>query len=250
MHLGTCQLAHAGARTSGSQATARSGRATTALCCLTTVLCCLTTATVPQAQDYRIQYDSIVRVFLLPKTNVPQVGPLPTRTALALGRTAVTPGSCLCLLSSGLHACCRPAPSHCACRACQPSGSAAVCSPAPCPCALLRRWWSSAWTRPSARARPSTTTSCARWAAGEGGLGRGRCTALGQLHGHRPLLSNVPRCGFPPAVPRSCPPPSACHPHPPCSCCRPTALARPLPAVPQRRGGGGGAGHLGRGAGS
>lgn len=27
----------------------------------------------PQAQDYRIQYDSIVRVFLLPKTNVPQV---------------------------------------------------------------------------------------------------------------------------------------------------------------------------------
>ncbi len=28
--------------------------------------------TVPQAQDYRVQYDSIVRVFLLPKANVPQ----------------------------------------------------------------------------------------------------------------------------------------------------------------------------------
>jgi hypothetical protein len=27
---------------------------------------------VPQAQDFRIQYDSIVRVFLLPKANVPQ----------------------------------------------------------------------------------------------------------------------------------------------------------------------------------
>lgn len=39
-----------------------------------------------QAQDYRIQYDSIVRVFLLPKANVPQVGP--PGCGLAFGRSA------------------------------------------------------------------------------------------------------------------------------------------------------------------
>jgi hypothetical protein len=42
---------------------------------------------------------------------------------------------------------------------------ASSCCPRP---TCRRRWWSSRWTRPSARATPSTSTSCARWAEGGG----------------------------------------------------------------------------------
>ena len=49
---------------------------------------------VAQAQDYRIQYDSIVRVFLLPKTNVPQVGTRPDAGGLAGWRRAAPTALC------------------------------------------------------------------------------------------------------------------------------------------------------------
>lgn len=81
------------------------------------------------------------------------------RPAYACGTTS-SPSSC----SSGVCAGCSRAVRTWSAHAWAPVAAPRAVPETPPPlCPLCRRWWSSPWTRPSARARPSTITSSARW---------------------------------------------------------------------------------------
>lgn len=179
----------------------------------------------PQAQDYRIQYDSIVRVFLLPKTNVPQVR--------GLGAYLASEAGCARLLRSTICL------------------SLVHLTQSDCPSRLLNAGPTSpAQTLVVISLDPpirkgQTFYNHILCQVGQGGLEGvgGAAVRLAVLFGvpWRASLACRPSAALPATPPglRSSP-----------------FLRSPLPAsahnnnaVPQRRGGGGGAGHLRRGAG-